>query len=107
MATHALLPVMLLINELKEYKLINGSIGIVKEISFEHRDGPRHILYELPACVIVEFKDSNFSEETKWRTNLENIYVPINSTTIRCDKKCCTVTSILLRVCKVITIHKT
>ena len=58
--------VMLLINELKEYKLINGSIGIVKEIIFEHKDGPRHIPYELPACVIVEFKESNFSEETRW-----------------------------------------
>ena len=48
--------VMLLINEIKEYKLVNGSIGIVKEIMFEHMDGPRHIPYEFPACVIVEFK---------------------------------------------------
>ena len=54
--------VMLLINELKEYKLINGSIEIVKEIIFEHKNGPRHIPYELPACVIVEFKDSTFAE---------------------------------------------
>ena len=29
--------VMILIVELKEYKLINGSIGIVKEIMFEQR----------------------------------------------------------------------
>ena len=62
---------MLLTNELKEYKLINGSIGIVKEIIFEHKDGPRHIPYELPACVIVEFKESTFAEGTKWQTNLE------------------------------------
>ena len=53
---------MLLINELKEYKLVNGYIGIVKEIIFEHKNGPRHIPYELPACVIVEFKDSTFAE---------------------------------------------
>ena len=58
--------VMLLINELKEYKLINGYIGIVEEIIFEHKDGPTHIPHELPACVIVEFKENNFSEETKW-----------------------------------------
>ena len=58
--------VMLLINELKEYKLINGSIGIVKEIIFEHKDRPRHIPYELPVCVIVEFKESTFTEGTKW-----------------------------------------
>ena len=31
---------MLLINELKEYKLINGSIGIAKKMIFEHKDGP-------------------------------------------------------------------
>ena len=62
---------MLLINELKEYKLINGDIGIMKEIMFEHKDEPRHIPYELPACVIVEFKESEFSKETKWRTDLE------------------------------------
>ena len=63
--------VMLLINELKEYKLINGSIGIVKEILFEHKDGPKHIPYKLPACVIVEFKECTFAEGTKWQTNLE------------------------------------
>ena len=63
---------MLLINELKEYKLINGSIGIVKEIMFEHKDWPRHIPYELPACVIIEFKESNISDETESRTDLEN-----------------------------------
>ena len=43
----------LLINELKEYTLINRSIGIVKDIIFEHTDGPIHIPYELPNCVIV------------------------------------------------------
>ena len=98
--------VMLLINELKEYKVINGSIGIVREIILEHKDGPRHIPYELPAYVIVGFKESNGSEETRWRTDLEKTYVPINPKTIRCDKKCCIVTSIPLRVFKAITIHK-
>ena len=62
---------MLLTNELKEYKLINGSIGIVKEIIFEHKDGSRHIPYELPACVNVEFKESTFAEGTKWRTDID------------------------------------
>ena len=38
---------------------------------FEHRDGPRHIPYELPACVIVEFKDISFAEGTKWWTDLD------------------------------------
>ena len=62
---------MLLINEIKEYTLINGSIGIVKEIIFEHEDGHRHISYELPSCVIVEFKESTITEGTKYRDNLD------------------------------------
>ena len=62
--------VMLLKNSPSEYKLVNGSIGTVKEIIFEHKNGPRHIPYKLLACVIVEFKESNFSEEIKWRTDL-------------------------------------
>ena len=57
--------VMLLKNSPSEYKLVNGSIGIVKEIIYKHKDGPRHIPYELPACVIVVLKESNFSEDTK------------------------------------------
>ena len=61
---------MLLINKIKEYKLVNESIGIAIEIMFEHMDESRHIPYELPVCVIVEFKESTFAEETKWRTNL-------------------------------------
>ena len=33
-------------------------------------NGPRNIPYELTACIIVEFNESNFSEENKWRTDL-------------------------------------
>ena len=62
---------MLLINELKRYKLINTSVRIVKEIIPEYKDGPRHIPYKRPACVIVEFKESTFTEGTKWQTNLD------------------------------------
>ena len=51
--------------------LINGLIGIVKEIIFEHEDGHRHISYELPSCVIVEFKESTITEGTKYRDNLD------------------------------------
>ena len=52
---------MLLINDIKEFKLINELIWIVKDITFEHKDGPRHIPYELPAYVIVELKESSFA----------------------------------------------
>ena len=60
---------MLLINQLKEYKVVNGSIGIVKGIIFEHRDGSRYIPYDLPNCLIIEFKENGFAEGTKWWTN--------------------------------------
>ena len=53
---------------------------------FEHKDGPRYIPYELPTYVIIEFKESNFSEKNKWLTDLGKTYVPINPTTVRCDK---------------------
>ena len=89
-----------------EFKLVNGSIGIVKKIIFENRNGPRNIPYELPACIIVEFKESNFSEEDKWRTDLHKKRIPVASITIRCERKFCTVMSIPLRVCKSIAIRK-
>ena len=54
---------MLLINEIKEYKVVNGSIKIVKEILFEHRGGPRHILYQIATCVNIELK------KYVWRKN--------------------------------------
>ena len=73
---------------------------------FEHGDEPRHIPYELPTCIIVEFKESNFSEENKWRTDLHRKLIPVAPITILCERKCCTVISIPLRVCKAITIHK-
>ena len=62
--------VMLLKNYPYKYKLVNDSIEIVKKIIFENRNGPRNIPYELPACIIVEFKESNILGENKWRTYL-------------------------------------
>ena len=50
-------------------------------------DGSRHILYELPTCVIVKFKEITFAKGTKWRTDLNKILIPIVSTTIHCEKK--------------------
>ena len=62
--------VMLLNNSPSEYKFVNEYIGIVNKIIFKHRNGPRYIPYELPACVVIELKESKFSEETKWRPDL-------------------------------------
>ena len=62
---------MLLINGLKECKLINLSIRTMKQIMFEHRDRPICISYEIRTRAIFEFKESTFSEGTKWRTDLD------------------------------------
>ncbi len=48
--------VMLLRNFIVEYKLMNGSIGIVKEIVYENKEGPAD-RNNLPAYVIVEFSE--------------------------------------------------
>ena len=87
---------------------INSLIDLLElwKIIFKHRNGPRYIPYELPVCVIFEFKESNVSETTKWRTDLHKHLIQIAPITILCERKVCTVTSIPLRICKVITIHK-
>ena len=74
---------MLLKNSPSEYKLVNEFIWIVNKIIFKHRKGPRNIPYEHPACLIVEFKESDFSEEIKLRTDLHQKIIPISPITIR------------------------
>ena len=98
--------VMLLTNILLNFKLVNESIGTVRDISYKHKNWLRQIPYQLHLCVVVDFKESTVDEESKWRDNLSRTYIPIIPLTIRCEKRCCTVTSIPLRVCKVFIIHK-
>ena len=56
--------------------------------------------------MVVDFNECTVDEESKWRDDLLTACIPIIPLTIKCDKKCCTVTSISLRVCIAITIHK-
>ena len=98
--------VMLLVNILSSFDLVNGSIGTVTDIIYKHKNGSRQIPYTLPTCVVVDFKECTIDEESKWRDELPCTCIPIIPLTIRCEKRCCTVTSIPLRVCKAITIHK-
>ena len=98
--------VMLLMNIIPDFKLINGSIGTVIDIIYKDKNGPRQIPYQLPTCVIVDFNECVVDEEFKWRNELPSTHIPIIQMSIRCEKQCCTVTSIPLRVCKALTIHK-
>ena len=97
---------MLLMNILPNFKLVNGSIGTVRNIIYKHKNGPGQIPYQLPTCVIVHFKECIVDEEFNWHNDLSSTYIPIIPLTIRCEKKCCTVNSIPLRICKALIIHK-
>ena len=83
---------MLLMNILPNFKLVNGSIVTVIDIIYKHKNGPRQIPYQLPTCVIVNFKECTVDEGFKWRDDLPSTYIPITPLTIRCEKRCCTVT---------------
>ena len=49
--------VMLLMNNLPNFKLVNGSIETVRDIIYKHKNEPRQIPYQLPTCVIIDFKN--------------------------------------------------
>ena len=58
--------VMLLRNFIVEWKIMNGSIGVVRQISYHHPDGPTHDPSCLPAYVIVEIPQSIISVDKKY-----------------------------------------
>ena len=60
----------------------------------------------MPAYVIVNFPQCNIPEEDKQFDNLDRSCVAIVLEKYRCEKGCCTITYMLLRVFKGITIHK-
>ena len=74
--------------------------------TFTRMDRPRYMPYELPVCVIFEFQQSTIAKDSKWRRDLDKTFISIFPVTVHCKKKCCTVTSIPLRVWKVITFLK-
>jgi hypothetical protein len=97
--------VMLLLNQIVEKRLSNGSIGTVVKIVYRNAAGPRES-GALPLYVIVDFPDADIAEEDKFFPDLPRTCIPIEPVTLRCEKKCCSVTTVPLRVCKAITIHK-
>lgn len=97
--------VMLLTNQIVEKKLMNGSIGKVVRIVYRNAEGPRDKNAQ-PAYVIVDFPDFIINESEKCFPDLPKTCIPIAPITLRCEAGCCSVTTIPLRVCKAITIHK-
>jgi hypothetical protein len=56
--------------------------------------------------VIVDFPDVDITEEDKFFPDLPCTCITVEPVTLRCEKKCCSVTTVPLHICKAITIHK-
>ena len=95
--------VMLQCNFIVEYNLFNGSVGKVVDVVYKNEDGPASSV--MPSYVLVDFPDCNIPADDVFDPS-NPTHVPIPIHTVRCEKKCCSMTSIPLRVCKAITIHK-
>ena len=54
-------------NILPNFKLVNGSIETVRDIIYKHKNESRQMPYQLPTCVIVDFKECIVDEGFKLR----------------------------------------
>jgi hypothetical protein len=99
--------VMLLKNFIvEEWHILNGSIGTVVDIIYDHTDGPMAQGNPLPFFVVVDFPCSNVPEDKKCFPHLPRSYVAIPVIHERCERKCCSIETVPLRVCVAITIYK-
>ena len=76
--------------------------------SLQNSSGPndKSIQSPLPSQVIVDFPQFSIDEEKRMHEDLPITCVAITPTTDRCQKNCCSITTIPFRVCKAITVHK-
>ena len=63
----------------------NGSIGVVKEIVYENKEGPAN-RNNLPVYVIVEFSECEIPEEENLIHEMNSKYVPILVVEDRCEE---------------------
>jgi hypothetical protein len=96
--------VMLLVNFVVEEGLFNGAVGTVVDICYSDPSGPQRRNVQ-PDYVVVDFPNVKFPDGKAWDAQ-NPTHVPIPAVTVRCEKSCCSVTTIPLRVCKAVTIHK-
>jgi hypothetical protein len=98
--------VMLLVNYIVEYKLMNGSVGVVKQLCFSNPEGDKKGTEDSRMYVVVDFPESTIPEHQKLIPNQPKTCIPIPLFTRQCDKKCCSITTIPLMICKSLSIHK-
>jgi hypothetical protein len=96
---------MLLHNFILEYKLMNGSVGTVRDICFQHPDGDKNTEDEMK-YVVAEFPDSTIPEGQNLIPGQPATWVPIPLVQRRCERKCCSISAMLLQLCKSLSIHK-
>ena len=97
--------VMLLKNYIPDVFIVNGSIGIVKKIVYKSKEGPRN-RNNLPAYVLVDFPATKIPRNDKCSMEYPSTTFSVAPHTFLCEKKCCSMTTLPLRVCKAISIHK-
>ena len=96
--------VMLLHNFLVERDLKNGSMGTVIDIVYKEPMGPLQT-GALPLYVVVEFPNCTIPSDEAWDPDHPK-QVPIPVKQFRCEKRCCSQTTVPLRICKAISIYK-
>ena len=87
---------MLLANFVVEYNLYNGAVGVIVDIVFENADGPLNVEVEYPEYIIVDFPDSGIPPEHQYDTD-NPTFTPVPLVTMRCEKNCCSMTTIPLK----------
>lgn len=98
--------VMLLKNFIvEEWKILNGSIGTVVDIIYANPLGPREE-NATPLYVVVDFRQCSVPDDQKCFDDCPSTFVSIPVITERCEKGCCSISTIPLRVCIAITTYK-
>jgi hypothetical protein len=96
--------VILLTNYVVEWGFFNGAVGTVVRVYYVNSEGPRESGAQ-PLAVIVDFPYTCMPLVKAWDV-ANPTHVPIPVVEQRCDRDCCTMSTIPLRICKAITIHK-
>jgi hypothetical protein len=90
----------------EEWKILNGSVGILLDTIYEDPLGPRGTESLLPLYCIVDFPYSNVPENRKCIAGLPHTVISIPVITEFCERGCCSVSTIPLRLCVAITTYK-
>jgi len=87
--------VMLLKNFVAEENLTNGSMGTIIDIVYYDARGSK-LIGALPLHVVVDFPESTLSHNLI--PGSPSTHIPIPITTERCERKCCSMITIPLRI---------